>query len=211
MIIKNGATYFKWSVILIGIILIFLIFRRCGGEGGKATSNDTISVRIDTVWVQAKDSISYIPVPYRVEIPQPYKIQVHDTVNQYLPEYVDSAAILQEFLTKKYYRDTVENKFGYIVIDDTLYKNSIAGRSVRSNFEIPVVKETVTIQQKKRNIVYLGFGAIGGESDLLFATGVNLGWKSKNDKFYQVGGWLTKSGNPMYSFGINIPIKLRKK
>lgn len=212
MIVKNGSTYFKYSVILIGIIVVFLLFRRCGkNEGSVNSKTDTVSVVRDTTIYIVKKDTNYVPVPYKVSVPQPYKVTVHDTLEIYETIGTDSTNVfLKEYISSKYYRDTVKNNYGYIIIEDTLSRNSIQGRSVATNLSILEVKETVTLQQPKRNILYTGFEVIGNEVSPLWGTGVNVGLKTKNDKIYIAKGILNKTGDAMFGFQMLIPIKTRK-
>lgn len=203
---KNGITFFKYSVILVPVIFLFLLFRKCGDGKSSPTKTDTAKrdrqvfvdrVIFDTHYVPQVKKIFFYKIEYKT-----------DTLESF--EKVDSSAILRDYLSKRHYRDTIKNKYGYVVVYDTIYKNAILGRRTITRLEVPTVKETVTLTQPKRNILYVGFGVMGNQKELLFGTSATLGWKTKNDKMYEVGGWLTKTGDPMYSIGIKLPIKTRK-
>lgn len=207
MTIKNGSTYFKYSVILIGIIFLFLLFRRCG-DGGREIKSDTVSVVREVIVDKFVTDTQYIPQERKItEYKTEYKTDTLETI-EYMK--VDSAAILKELLATRYYLDTVPNKYGNVIIADTVTKNKIAGRGVKTNLEIPIIRETITLTQPKRGLLYINFEAMGGEHDLLFATGAGLSWKSPNDKIYGLKALLTRTGNPMYGFQFSIPIKTRK-
>lgn len=208
MTIKNGSTYFKYSVILIGVIFLFLLFRKCGDGNSTPTKSDTIKVDHEVIIDRVVVDTQYVPqerkiIAYKTE----YKT---DTIETLIYQRVDSAAILRELLATRYYLDTIPNQYGSIIIADTVTKNKIAGRGVKTNLDIPIIRETVTLAQPKRGLLYVNFEAMGGEQDFLFATGAGLSYKSRNDKIYGLKAFLTKTGNPMYGFQFSIPIKTRK-
>lgn len=117
---------------------------------------------------------------------------------------VDTAAILKDYYSKVYYKDSSLTKWGAILIMDTITKNRIAGRSVITDFTIPVVTNTITksIEQKKRNQVYIGLNLQGKADDYLFAAGPSLMFKTKSDKAFEIGALFNKGGYMTYQAGL---------
>lgn len=210
MTAETRVQYFKYSIILIGIIVVFLIFKRCGSSGGSVTPNDTIQYKIDTVWVPSKTDTFYTPQVEKVDTVYEPEYRT-DTLETFEYVQVDSAAILKDYLSTRYYQDSLEIQYGKVYINDTINKNRIKSRGIRSVFNIPLVKETVTIREKKRNVGYVGFGAMGSEQSFLEQTEVTVGFKTKNDKMYAIEAALSRQGSVLIGGKILIPIRLNKK
>ncbi|HRP30430.1 MAG TPA: hypothetical protein PKV73_00995 [Agriterribacter sp.] len=209
--LTRNETYFKYSVILIGIIVVFLLFRKCG-DGGDSNqqNNDTINKKVDTLWLPSKKDTFYTPEVVKIEtvyVPY-YKTDTLETF-EYLP--IDSAEILKDYLSTRYYNDSVKTEYGIVTIVDTITQNKIKSRGVKTSFNIPIVKETITVREKKKNIAYVGFGAMGSEQSFLEQTEITVGFKTKNDKLYSVEAALSRSGNVLIGGKILIPIRLNKK
>lgn len=201
-----------WAVI---IIAAFLLFKSCKGVfggifgGGKA---DTISVKHDTVWAITQGDTVYQPRPYSVTNTNTIYRTIYKTdtleSTEVLP--ADTAAIVNRFYQKVFYSDTQTNKYGKIIIDDTVYRNRIASRRVITDLKVPEVTTTVTLNQK-RNIVYIGASALGTIAAPLYAIGGDLSLKTKTDRMYTVGAYTTKDGQIYYLAGYKVPIRLKRK
>jgi len=207
---QQRISIFKWSIALIAIIVLFLLFRRCGNGGNVKPTTDTVSRKIDTVWLQSKTDTFYTPPIVKTEWRTKLKYKT-DTLET--TEYIiaDTSLILQEYFAYHYYEDTINVKYGSVYINDTVTENKIASRRVRTNFSIPVVKETITLRQPKSGIAYLTFGVKGSDQSFLEQTEVGIAWKAKNEKFYELNGALSRQGILMGGFKIGIPIRLNKK
>jgi len=210
MTVQQRISIFKWSVALIAIIVLFLLFRRCGDGGKVKPASDTVSVKIDTVWLQSKSDTFYTPPIVKTEWRTKLKYKT-DTLET--TEYIiaDTSLILQEYFAYHYYEDTINVKYGSVYINDTVTENKIASRGVKTNFNIPVVKETITLRQPKRNIVYVGLGAMGSEQSFLEQTEVSFGLKTKNDKYYGIKGAMSRQGNVLAGFQFLIPVRFNKR
>lgn len=176
--------------------------------GGKKT--DTISVKTDTVWVIERADTAYIPVPQKITNTIYTPLYKTDTleITEVLP--ADTAAILSRFYQKVFYSDTQLNKYGKIIIDDTVYQNRISSRRLQTHFTIPEVTNTVTLERKK-NVVYLGVNAVGTPTKPLYAIGGDLSLKNITDKIYSIGAFTNISGDIYYQAGFKVPIRLTKK
>lgn len=193
----------KWLAILAGIILVWLLFRECNGNKPP----EVTQIRIDTVWGKPKDSIVYKDklVPYKVLIRQP---GTTDTITE--AELIFIPSDTTDYWSQKFYRDTVQADYGSIVIDDTVTQNALQGRSVRTSFNLPVVTKTVTVQAQKRNVLYIGGGALGNKQNLLYATEISLGIKFKNEVYWGIRGMVLTNNQPVYGVSVLLPIRTRK-
>ncbi len=197
---KKGETYFKYSALLICAVMLFLLLRRCGNEAGSKHVTDTVSVTVTKTIEVVKTDTHYIP--------KIRKINTTDTEYVYMPKMVRQPGSTP---TTTYYSDTIPNKYGNFIVNDTLRGDSIIGRGIKTNISVPTITKTYTIQAQQRTIVYMGAGLIGNQGTPLFGTSANLALKTKNDKVYSIGAVLTKGGQVYYTFNFLIPIRLTKK
>lgn len=201
---KNG---FWLLVILIAIILI----RSCDCNGGEGTRTpDTISVVRDTTFVYEVTDTQYVPTPIYISkpvyVPQ-YKTDTLE-ISEVLP--ADTAAILARYYQKVYYSDTQNTKYGKVLIQDTVTQNRITSRRFLSELNIPVVKETITLSQPKRTVLYLGFSGMGNPEQPFYSVGADFTLQGKNRKMYGIGVQLTRDNQIFYSFQYKLPIVLKR-
>jgi hypothetical protein len=199
---SNGATYFKYATILVLAVLAYLLFRGCGrNEGSGEYTQDTIRVTVTKTVEVIKTDTQYVP--------KIRKVTVTDTDTQfvYVPKMVRQPGISSTV----YYSDTIPNKYGSFVVNDTISGNIITGRGVETNISVPTITKTVTLESKKKAIGYFGIGLAGNQGTPLFGTSASLALKAKNDKIYSIGAILTKGEQIYYTFNVYIPIRLTKK
>jgi hypothetical protein len=96
---------------------------------------------------------------------------------------------------------------GYVKIIDTVQKNLIIGRSVKTKISYPIIRETVTIPQKKVTQLYVG-GAILGTSAPNTIMGSAL-LKTRNDFLF--GGSLSINTYGDMQYGIHSLWKIKFK
>lgn len=215
----KAETYYKWTkltvgVIIAAVILIFL-FRQCGHSGNVGVAkSDTIKI---TQVVTVHDTTTLL-----VDKPKPYKVTLHDTLevsgepqyiylpsNQY-PPIVNNA--LQDYNSTKYYNDTFNVQYGYVIAKDTIRKNLIIGRSISLKQTLTDTTRTITVKEDKRNVWYLGGGAFGNLTTPFYGVQSSIGLTNKQDIYYGITGMLLlKSQQPMYGVEIKMPIHLKKK
>lgn len=195
------------------VLVLLLIFgnRSCNIPGFEKPKSDTTVVH-DTSW-SVHDSIVYSK-------PKPAKI-IHDTT-QIPPIYLadtNYAKLKEQYddLLKKYfalatYMDTLRiDTLGYIAIADTIQQNLIKGRSFHSNYKIPTITKTVTINNYAipKAQVYVGGGI--GINKTLGVTGVEVGGilKTKKDQIIGLTVGSTIDGQLNYGMSSYWKIKLR--
>ena len=176
--------------LLVAIVVILVLYTAVSSKGchGGARKSDTTIVH-DTTW-SVHDSLIYSK-------PKPAKI-IHDTIPpQYLADTnyarlkIQYDSLLREFFALKTYYDTVRlDTLGYVSVIDSVQKNGILGRSFHTNYKIPTITNTVTIQhyEKPKAKVFIGGGI--DLSPSLAPTGAHGGLLlNKTDGGVGTSGW----------------------
>jgi hypothetical protein len=205
------------QILIAGLILIVLLLATCTtcqrtkiNDLKKDCGKVITKVERDTIYkTDSFTSTSYIPQPYAVERTVTKEIQLPGKEVLVLAP-IDSAAILKDYLSSYYYKDRLQTEYGFIDVSDTISKNRTAGRSWKANFSIPVVKETITVQEKKRNSVWVGLIAQGNNATYLQSGGVSLMLQNKRNTAFEVGALTDLSGNLNYQAGIKFKLSLKK-
>jgi len=148
----------------------------------------------DTTIIKVTETVHSNPVPVGVIAP--------DT--QYLAMWIDTMDIVKDYLSRYAYSDTVRNKYGYVLIIDTIHENKIAARQVDFHLDIPQI--TLTSVTPQKNKVFAGLGLGGSKDFVSFGGGLFL--LTKSDKLYYVGASYTSLGGIYYSAGAAFKIKL---
>lgn len=207
---KQITSTIKWVIALAIAIVILTLVRRCGNSKKEP---EVIKVVRDTVYVNTKSDTFYTPEVRKTDTVYKVKYKT-DTLETFEYRYlkVDSAKILKDYLATRYYSDTVAVQYGHVYIQDTVSQNKIKSRGVKTNFEIPIVKETVTIEIKKRVVGYIGMEAFGNQVSPIHSWGASFGIQTKNGNQYEIKGLVSKYGEPVSGgIGIKLPIRLTKK
>ena len=188
------------------VLLLIVILQKCA----QPAPVESPKVVRDTIWV-VKDSL----ITGKPQVTKTIQILSSDTIiNHYIPDTNYQKLVLQyqevvnQLLAKNIHQDSIRiDTNGYVKIVDTVQKNLIVGRSARVNIKYPVIKETVTIPQKKVTQLY-----VGG----VFQTNVQnqqIGASAllKTRKDFIVGASLSVNtyGDPMYGLGAFWKLKLK--
>jgi hypothetical protein len=118
-------------ILVLGIVLSMIGPKYC--SGGHSKSDTFLQITHDTTW-DTTNIISPVYIP-------------GETV--YIPgitiiEHVDTAKILADYFAKRVYSDTIRmDSLGYIAVQDTVFKNKIAGRQHTKNYRIPKITTTI--------------------------------------------------------------------
>lgn len=197
-------------IIIVGLVFFMAIGKGGGCRGGGPRKSDTTIIR-DTQW-SVHDTTIYKTLKGKV---------LHDTIET-PPQYIADTnypRLLAQYndLLKKYmalveFRDTIRlDTLGYVAILDTVNQNNIKGRSVRSNYKIPTITNTVTIQhyEKPKAQLYYGFGL--DLNPTLAPTGAHGGviLKTKKDQLIGVQVGTGINGGINYGFSSYWKIKLK--
>lgn len=191
--------------LLVAVLLVIILLQKCS----QPVDPEVPTVVRDTVWV-VKDSLVYS----KPQVIKTIQVQSHDTIyNHYIPDTnyqrltIQYQKVVDELLAKNILRDSVRiDSNGYVKITDTVQKNLVVGRSTEVNIRYPIIKEVVTIPQKKVTQLYVG-GAIQAGPQISQA-GVGALLKTRNDFLF--GGSLSVNtyGNLQYGAAAYWKLKL---
>jgi hypothetical protein len=145
----------------------------------------TIETKWDTVNVTQTE---YVP-KWRTKV-----VTEHDTI----PQDIDTMSILKDYYAKYHYTDTLTlDTLGFLVLNDTISKNSVLSRSFTSNISIPTTTITKEIYLNKREF-YWGLGVNGGTSQLDYVGGEFM-FKNKQRNMYGIGVGVNQDLQPTIS------------
>ena len=133
------------ALIIIGIFIGWILFSEihCGKEGKTEITSTTdtlvrIKVETDTFY---KDTGSIKSVPYAV----------------YIPAKIDTPAAITDYYTFKSVQDSFIGKNYRVLLDDTLYMNSLFARKVQvTTTQTDSLIHTTTTIRKSADGLYLG-------------------------------------------------------
>lgn len=200
------------SLVVIVLVLIVVLQRTgCNGIPGFEKPKSDTTVVHDTSW-SVHDTTIYKTLKGKTlhdTVPTPPEYIADTNYPKLLAQYND---LLSKYMALVEYRDTIRiDTLGYVSILDTLNQNFIKGRSVRTNYKIPTVTKTVTINNYAipKTQLYLGGGIAINKT--LGVTGVEVGGilKTKSDKIFGLNVGSTINGDINYGFSSYWKIKLR--
>lgn len=101
---------------------------------------------------------------------------------------IDTAEILKIYYTKSIQKDvlTLPNNIGTLTLIDTITQNKVVGRSFESKVKKQIVRDTLRIPEKPKNLLYFGIESNIDKPDLISNVGLGLMYKTKGDKIYKV-------------------------
>jgi hypothetical protein len=178
--------------LIIGFLYVSNKFPQFCNDSRK--KSDTTILR-DTAWkVKIEKSTVYTPGPV--------KILPGDTKWMYLP--IDTLAILRDYNLKRIYNDTILiDSFGYVSWEDTVTKNKIERRQKFVNYKIPVITNTVTINNYYKQKRQLNTSVL---LDLpRFTIYGGLLYEDRKDKIYQLNVGYGLNG-PTFNVGMSFPL-----
>lgn len=194
--------------VIVGCLLLFRACKACDGMV-KPGKNDTISHKIDTVWIASKSDTVYVPEIVGVTNTINNTKWVHDTLETFEVRIdpADTAAILKRYYQKVAYSDTQKVQYGSIVINDTVTQNRIIARGLKLNQSLPLVKEITTLLKERRQI-WVGANAMSDLKQVY--VGAELMLKTKGNIGYSGGVMIGQDGKPLYTGGVKILVRLKK-
>lgn len=193
--------------IIVSILLVLVLLQRCEQPVVEAPK-----VVRDTILVVKESFTTTKP-----QVVKTIEIESHDTIitQQYIPDTNYQKLVLQyqevvnQLLAKNIMQDSVAiDSVGYVKITDTVQKNLIVGRSVKTRISYPIIRETITLPAKKTNQLYVGGAILGNPSPNGIMGSALL--KTRNDFLF--GGSLSVNTYGDLQYGVHSfwKIKLKK-
>ena len=197
-------------LIFVVMVLLFTVTLQHKGCNAPQIKADTVTLH-DTTW-KIHDSL----IIKKLKV----KEIIHDTLP---PEYIADTNypkllaqyndLLSKYMALVEFKDTIRiDTLGYVAITDTVNQNSLRGRSVRTNYKIPTITNTITIQnyEKPKTQMFLGGGIDGNQT--LGITGASAGvlLKNKKDHIYGLNVGTQINGGLTYGIQSYWKIKLKK-
>jgi len=200
--------HFMNIVVLIVLLIVFL--QTCKKETVQVDGPKIIR---DTTWIIKDSTIYSKPQVVKTEA---YGIPIDRWNTEYLPDsnysklVVQYEAVVRELLAKNISVDSVKiDSIGHVYVTDTVTKNLITGRSYKYSLKYPVITNTITIPEKKRNQYYVG-GLVQAQPLIdIRQLSAGLLLKTKKDHIYGVNAGFTRNGQIIYGVQTYWKIKLK--
>jgi hypothetical protein len=171
-------------LILVFLIIVGLIILLGQCNNPKVVTNE-IRV-VDTMWKHSVDTVRSIPtlvktIETRVDSFIQYEVVENPITHEKYNQLVDAAnELYRDHTNTKIYSDTQKLKYGQLVINDTVTRNELIGRSVITDFKTPVITNNITAKPKGE--LYYGFGGGYNYRDSVVSfTPASLLWKTKKN------------------------------
>jgi hypothetical protein len=189
------------TIAIMAVVILFLSLLLGFGKNNN-TTNDVIKIT-DTImqYHTPKTVIVKQPVPYFV-------VQTKtDTITKILTDTVLVKEYVIVYLTKIYYRDTaINDDTMQIVIDDVIFKNKIASRTVHYHSKLPtqiITNKTYTLPNYRWYIGISSTITTGPETKYL-SLGPDLILSTPNRSIFRCGyDFINKTINFGYAWNIN--------
>lgn len=152
---KKGITISVASIVIaaVAFFLGYLVGR--AWEKGEVAETKT-TVEIKPSKYEVHDTIRY-PEPYAVYYDR--EVVVHDTIQSFIPQVVDTAAIMADyFLTRKYNFDFSNDSIGVFQFDATVNQNKLVSMVSNIHPYEKIVTNTETFYKDKPLQFYIMAG-----------------------------------------------------
>lgn len=174
--------------LIIALTLIVVLMKTCDTSEKSKPANNTVKVGGKPYEI-VKYKIDTVRIPHTTTVYKRGATVYRDTtIYVKTPINVDTLSIIREYHAKKVYLDTLKlsDSLGYVVVNDTISKNSLLGRRWTANVNKITIKETTIIKEKQRRQVYVGL--IGGfdRVNVVNFAGTSVLLKNKRDQAYSV-------------------------
>jgi hypothetical protein len=193
--------------IVVLVLLSIILFQTCG----KNTDVVKPVITRDTVWVY-KDSTVYSKPQLIKTVPVP----IEQWNTEYLPDTNYSKLVKQytdlaeKFLASNIHSDSIKiDSIGYVHIVDTVSRNFLLGRYTEYNLKYPVITNTITIPEKKKNQLYIGGLLQGNPVNTPSQISAGALFKSKKDQIYGATIGIDRNGQVQYGAQLYWKIKLK--
>lgn len=196
-----------FNLLIIIVLMIIIFWQRFTINNNKPSEPiiviDTVYERYDSIIHTKPKIIHSKPVVEIQYLPSP---DYEELVKQY-------KELSKNYLTKNTYKDSIPlDKFGDIVVVDTVFKNNIIDRSYKYNLNIPTVtiKETSILKENSKLQVYIGGALQGQVPAVINQINVGLLVKNKKDQIYGIYAGPNFKGEMNYGVQLYWKIKLKK-
>ena len=196
--LKKSTPY----IVILGLVLIILYQEGCFG---KKTNGDVLNINGKKYEVVKHEIDTFYETKTQTVYRKGKDITHEVEVVKEVPANVDTASILKDYYAKVFYNDTFKLKdtLGYIVINDTITKNRIAGRKFNSSIHIPIIKETLYLKELSNNF-FIGPSFQLGSSPSI---GGDVQLKTKKDVLFGAGLGLNLNATPYIRGSVSWKIK----
>ena len=134
----------------------------------------------------------------------------HDTtIFVQVPMNVDTMAIIKNYFAKNVYKDTLylPDSLGYIIMLDTISKNTIEARMFTANVKQRTIKETTIVKELPKTKIFWGIGMGFDRTNYINHIGANLLINTKCDKLYNIGAGVDINKTPFINASIYWKLK----
>lgn len=140
------------SIIITILVIIIILLSKCSGE-----QVETINIEPKKI-VETIIQTDTVTVTKETIVPKWRTKVVKDTIKIEKLIEVDSLSIIQNYLEKYVYIDTIKiDTIGFLTLEDTIYKNEIIYRKPKIDIEIPI-KTVNLIEKVNEREFYAGLG-----------------------------------------------------
>ena len=134
----------------------------------------------------------------------------HDTtIFVQVPMSVDTMAIIKNYFAKNVYKDTLHlpDSLGYVILLDTISKNTIESRMFTASVKQRTIKETTIVKELPKTKIFWGVGMGFDKVNYVNNLQVNLLVNTKCDKLYNIGAGVDINKTPFINASIYWKIK----
>jgi hypothetical protein len=134
----------------------------------------------------------------------------HDTtIFVQVPMNVDTIAIIKNYFAKNVYKDTLRlpDSLGYVVLLDTISKNTIESRMFTASVKQRTIKETTIVKELPKTKIFWGVGLGFDKTNYIRHVGANLLINTKCDKLYNIGAGIDINKTPFINASIYWKLK----
>ena len=178
----------KNIIITVLIILLLLVSFDPFGVMPKRTKTVEKIVKVEgqTLHPMEDSVVEEEPVEEHICPENIVEVEVEKLVPVIQP--IDTAEILKIYYAKSVQKDvlTLPNNIGTLTLIDTITQNKVVGRSFESKVKKQIVRDTLRIPEKPKNLLYFGIESNIDKPDLISNVGLGLMYKTKGDKIYKV-------------------------
>ena len=177
------------TLLIVVLVVIILFMRAC--DGGNDPIEPKVITKVETKW----DTVKIVKEVY---IPK-WKTRIIKEVDSILVNTpIDTLEVLKDYYAKNVFVDEIVlDSLGVVTVTDTIHKNIIWGRTVKSDILIPTTTITKEIYLNNREF-YWGLG-LQGRSDQLNYLGGEILYKDKKKQIYGLGIGVNQDLQPVIS------------